>query len=69
MTKGRRPLIDPTVRKRISVPKTLADQVDIVLLNPLTGGTQYNAWADYINRLIRNDLEQQDQSVLLSMLK
>lgn len=68
MPRGRRPLIDKTVRKRISVPVSVADKIDIVLTNPLSGGLRYNAWADYVNKLIRDDLEKGAESVLASML-
>ncbi len=69
MPKGRRPLVDSTVRKRINVPESIAARIDLVLIDPLTGGLRYNAWSDYINKLIRDDLEKEFQSVLRSMLK
>lgn len=68
MTKGRRPLIDPTVRKRINVPRSIAEQVDIILIDPISGGTRYNAWADYVNKLIRDDLAKNENSVLLTQV-
>lgn len=67
--KGRRPLIDPTVRKRINVPESVANKIDVILVDPLSGGVRYNAWSDYVNKLIRDDLAKESLSVLLSMLK
>lgn len=69
MAKGRRPLIDPTVRKRINVPETVANKIDLVLTDPLTGSLRYNSWSDYLNKLIRDDLEKEGQSILVSLLK
>ena len=69
MARGRRPLVDPPVRKRINIPESVANQIDVLLADPLTGDVAYSAWSNYITKLINDDLKKAGQSVVVSLAK
>jgi hypothetical protein len=47
---------DPIVRWTISVPQSVADALDITMLDPMSGAVRYGARSGLIVRLLREHL-------------
>jgi hypothetical protein len=46
----------PAVDWKVYIPIDLAAKVDVLLVDPLTGRTEFGARSAYIERLVRQDL-------------
>ena len=53
MTRGRRPHTIPKRLFRGRIPEPLADEVDLLLLNPTTGTVAFGARSALLTRLLR----------------
>lgn len=49
--------IDRPVEKNISLPSSLVAQVELHLYSELEGRVPFGAWSQYLQTLIRQDLE------------
>jgi len=56
---GRKALLDPPVRWELSLPSSLAAQVEVLLADPVRGKTSYGARTKLITRLLREWLREQ----------
>lgn len=45
------------IEKRISIDEDLVARVELELWSDLEGKVPFGSWSQYINRLIRNDLQ------------
>lgn len=59
MTRGRRPLIDRPCGVEVNVPETVWAKVNLLLLDPVTGGRKKGAWSTLVTGLLRKWLEEQ----------
>ena len=59
MSRGRKPHTEKSVRWRIEVKEKIALQVELLLLDPLTGEIAYGARSALINQLLAEWLEKQ----------
>ncbi len=57
MTAGRRPRKDRPVYKRINIPESVCNEVEILLANPLTGEPRYGVWGHLVTQLLKDWLE------------
>lgn len=55
---GRKPHADPPENWRLSIPRSLAIQVELLLYDPAKGKVAYSSRSDYVTSLIRHDLNQ-----------
>lgn len=53
MTRGRKSLSDPPTEWKVSLPSSVAAQVELRLVDPLTGRPRHGARAKLITRLLR----------------
>lgn len=54
--------LDPSVRKHIYIPESLANEIEVLLCDPLSGEVRYGAWSDLATRLFKDWLERQRKS-------
>lgn len=58
---GRKAHADVPVSWRLSIPQSIAVQVELLLYDPLLGQVGYSARSDYVCTLIREDIERRKQ--------
>jgi len=51
--------VDRPVKKRLSIPESVATQVDLLLWSDLEGRTPKGDWSELVTRLLREWLERQ----------
>lgn len=51
--RGRKELADPPVEKALSLPSSLVAEVELRLYDPATGKVKYGAFAQLVERLLR----------------
>lgn len=49
---GRKPHSDPPVFWKVSIPKSISDQIEILFADPVTGAVQYGARAALVQELL-----------------
>ena len=55
---GRKPLADPPISKELSLPSSLVAEVELRLYDPSTGKPKYGAFAQLVERLLRDWIRQ-----------
>lgn len=53
MTRGRRKRADTPVQKKLMLPQSLADELDAIFRNPITGRASYGAFSGLVAALLR----------------
>lgn len=69
MSRGRRPLAEPTECKRIYIPQNITAKVDLLFSDPTSGKPEYGAWGKYITKLIRDDLAKGKDAELFKLVR
>lgn len=54
---ARRKNVVPSVEKTVCIRRTLVNRVDLELMSEVDGQVPFQAWKNYIEDLIRKDLE------------
>ena len=59
---GRRPKLDRPVHKRIHIPSSVHDEVEIILSDPLSGRPRWGAFSALVTQLLREWLDKRRKS-------
>lgn len=62
MKRGRKALTTPSLDWKIRIPEPLAAEVELLLLNPVTGNPLYGARSQLIESLLRDWVDSQRNS-------
>ena len=57
--RGKKPHADPPVEWKVSIPTSIAAQVELILTDPLTGKPKHGARAKLIAQLLRTWVDEQ----------
>lgn len=58
---GRKPLADKPIEKALSLPSSIVAEIELRLYDPSTGKAKYGAFAQLVERLLREWLQKGGQ--------
>jgi len=65
MKRGRKPLTTPSIEWKNSIPSPLAAEIELLLLDPISGRVTYGARSQLIESLLRDWVDKQRNTVIV----